>query len=389
MHHGLLLALLSIGLVACANAQKLGDRAFESGEYQRALDHYDDEIERGSRDPVLYHRAATSATRVGGFASAERYYSQSLRYGGGLEVARDLAQFYIQTSNYAQAVRVFQYLLNHEDDPQPVYNNLGTALMYAEMPFDAEAYLLVAQQMNPGDPVPYINLGLLYDRHFKQPALAMGFYSCYLELTKDGAQARTVRMRVDEIAARDFSFNEHFAVPCGEPYRPVLAPGGRLRADFGLADGSQGPGVGEVIDLGLPGDGEDEAGELVIEKPRIETRPQVDGPRQTIAPAIREDFERGRYDEVVAALKAHAPAALGSEGQAMLGIALMKTGEFDEARPFLQTALEESPRRPVVEALFAVYERLGQKDELALLCKRFRHWPDFEDLIELRCPEGS
>src|SRR5690554_5557648 len=170
--YGLICGFLLVLAPSCSHPGGLGDRAFEAGDYSAALRYYEEEMVEGAHDWKLYHRAALASTRIGSFATAERYYSLSLRYGGGVDVATDLAAFYVQTSNYARAVRVYQFLLKHTDDPQPVYNNLGTALMYAGLPFDAESYLMISQQMDPKNPLTYINLGVLYDQHLKQPQLA-------------------------------------------------------------------------------------------------------------------------------------------------------------------------------------------------------------------------
>ncbi|MFW6053956.1 MAG: tetratricopeptide repeat protein, partial [Persicimonas sp.] len=102
----LLLAVVVLG--GCVTTQERGDRAYESNQYNQALDHYERAIDSGSTDPELYYRAAKAAVRVGDFALAERYYSRALRHGGDEEVVRSLAEFYIATSNYTKAVRVLQ-----------------------------------------------------------------------------------------------------------------------------------------------------------------------------------------------------------------------------------------------------------------------------------------
>ena len=85
--------------MGCVGPEMMGDRAMERGDPAEALHQYDRAIEGGNRDPDLYFRAAKAAQQQGAFARAERYFSQSLRYGGDVEIARALAEFYIQTSN--------------------------------------------------------------------------------------------------------------------------------------------------------------------------------------------------------------------------------------------------------------------------------------------------
>lgn len=212
-----LFTLLTL-MTGCLNTAQRGDRAYKAGDCEQALKLYEEAIKEKSRDPEVFYRAAQCATRLGGFTQAERYYSRSLRYGGGPKVAKALARLYIKTSNYARAVRVLQALLNDERvKPQPVYNNLGTALMYAGEPLDAESYLLIAQQMDPKDPFPYVNLGLLYDRHLRRPDLAMGFYTCYLTMGKTPPQGRSVKLRMYELKQAGHQPDQ--SVTCGKPYK--------------------------------------------------------------------------------------------------------------------------------------------------------------------------
>lgn len=173
----------------CVSTQQRGDRAFKSGHYSEALDHYDRAIEGGDNSAELYANAAQAALRIGDFSLAERYFSRALRNGGGEPVARELADFYIATSNYTKAVRVLQTVLETSEDPQTVFNDLGAALMYAGSPLNAESYLMVAQQMKPDDPVPYVNLGVLYDKHLHNPRLAYGFINAFWNSARTHARA--------------------------------------------------------------------------------------------------------------------------------------------------------------------------------------------------------
>lgn len=211
------IAVALVVIAGCAAPQTRAHRAFDEGEYDRAFAEYKQLIDEGADDWKVYYRAAKSATHIGNFAVAEKYYSHALRKGGGATVARDFANFYLKTSNYTKAVRLLQFLLEVEEDKQPIYNNIGTAMMYAGAPLDAETYLLIAQQMNPEDPVPYVNLGVLYERHMRQPGIAVDFYRCYLELADGGStQHERIKSRVSELASsgRDVPTN----VNCGEPY---------------------------------------------------------------------------------------------------------------------------------------------------------------------------
>src|SRR5690606_37588089 len=141
------------------------DQEFEKGNYNAALTRYEQAFAEGEKDWRAYHNAAKASLATADFSKAERYYAQAIRLGADIEVARELAAFYVKTSNYVSAVQMYQYLLNYEKDPRPVYTNLGAALMYAGKPSEGESFLLMAQQLDPVAKVPYLNLGILYDQH--------------------------------------------------------------------------------------------------------------------------------------------------------------------------------------------------------------------------------
>jgi tetratricopeptide (TPR) repeat protein len=207
--------------IACATPQTRADRAYEQQEYRRALDEYRETIRRGTDSWKTYYRAARAATHVGDFGLAEKYYNRAVRHGGGQEVVRAFAEFYVQTSNYSRAVQLYRYLLEYgEGDRQDLYNNLGTALMYAGASIQAESYLLLAQQQAPEDPVPYVNLGLLYERHFQKPLAAIGFYRCYLQLAEGKQQVQRIEARISELIGRyGRPGNSENRMTCGQPYR--------------------------------------------------------------------------------------------------------------------------------------------------------------------------
>ncbi|MFB6351410.1 MAG: tetratricopeptide repeat protein [Bradymonadaceae bacterium] len=254
------LVAVFVVLAGCASPQTRADRKFDAGKYQQAFTEYKQLIEEGTDDWKVYFRAAKAAKQIGNFAVAEKYYSQALRNGGGADVAREFANFYLKTSNYTKAVRLLQFLLEVEGNKQPIYNNIGTAMMYAGAPLDAETYLLIAQQMKPDDPVPYVNLGVLYERHLRKPQMAVAFYRCYLELTdKRGTQHERIQSRVSELAPAGRGAPSGNRVTCGTPYYPG-GGGGTDKPDIDKkmeelgADAPKsatGNKKGKPIDLGL------------------------------------------------------------------------------------------------------------------------------------------
>ncbi|MFB6263755.1 MAG: tetratricopeptide repeat protein [Bradymonadaceae bacterium] len=240
----------------CATVEEKGHRAFEKGNYKEALGYYQRVIEEGTRNWRVYYRAAKSAENEGNFATAEKYYARAYRHGGGTKVVRSFAKFYVRTSNYTRAVRLYQYLLNTDVEKQSVYNNLGAALMYANSALDAESYLLIAQQMDPTDPVPYANLGVLYERHLNKPYRAIGFYRCYLKMAGSGGRASKISRRVSELERRYGQRASRANVECGKPFRPRAGARAATSGSAG-ATGAKGPIELKLGSPGGDGDGSD------------------------------------------------------------------------------------------------------------------------------------
>jgi len=328
---------------------------------------------------------------MGKFPDAERHYSRALRYGGGEPVARSLAAFYIQTSNYASAVRVLRYLLDTTEDPRPIYNNLGTALMYAGETLDAESYLMIAQQIDPKNPVPYVNLGLLYDRHIKRQALAIEFYSCYLQMSQDGAQRRSIETRMRELLPPEAPAVEHREVFCGKPYTP-------RQPDLASAG---------VVDLGLGGEepaGEPSsqpAGPIAIERGVDEPRlPGTTDPKATAEPAdpegdamraegIRtraaEMLERKRFDEAIQLLLRFKLNELTARDSLMLAEAHRGLGREQEAENWLRQSLFHEVTPEALSMLLRRLEETRRVDEIRGLCAQYASDERVAEVVAERC----
>lgn len=390
----LLGCLCLVTLVGCATVQRQGDRAFDKGNCLQALENYDEAAAAGTKDPKMYQRAAQCALKLGNLAGAERYYSQALRFGGGVPVARELAGFYVKTSNYVSAVRVYQYLLYQETDKQPVYNNLGTALMYAGQPFDAESYLMIAQQMDPGDPTPYVNLGLLYDRHLRQPWLAINFYECFNEITKGRAtNAEMVRQRASELRDRYFRLYDADSVACGEPYRPAAAqviPLEDLKrvVETELPDESPLPAPVVSDDAAGEGEAQVEGAPLVIERQVTDHAPTPERPGSVLGQA-RHAHSQERWAEAVGFFTAVPVADMTSEDQKRLGDAYRQQANWAMASHWLELAATTSDDPEIVAMLFDVYKRNKDEDRISALCKRYGNSRKYETITAGVCAESA
>lgn len=406
------LCLVFLSLASgCLSYQRVGDRAFDQGDCTRALEAYQQAIDVGTKDADMFHRAAKCSMRFGDFSAAERYYSQALRYGAGIVVARELADFYVRTSNYTSAVRVYQYLLHMESDKQPVYNNLGTALMYANQPFDAESYLMIAQQMDPTDPTPYLNLGLLYDRHLKQPWLAVNFYDCFLELHQAGAGSERVKQRSSELRDRYSRLYQPDLVECGEAYEPRTsgAPVGSLKEKIGSIelDPATGEPTNEAsIEAREPsssGSGETATGEDDIEETgeedaagsevtidrmitEDETPASADADSQATLQEARRAYDQGQWSVAVAKFTSAPMSAMRPVDQKLLGLSYLKQANWATAVHWLELARTTQEDPETIEGLFTGYEKAGDEERVASLCKKYGKSSKYEKVTRERCP---
>lgn len=367
MKNTIWLAVTTLLMCGCLSARDYGDRAFEEQKFNEAINYYEQAIKDGEKDPEMFRRAAMSALNTGDFSGAERYYSQSLRYGAGIEVARELAEFYVKTNNFVSAVRVYQYLLDHEANVQPVYNNLGTALMYASKPFEAESYLMIAQQLDPQDPYPYLNLGILYDQHLRRPSAAVGFYRCYLDLaTVRDESYQLASQRIEEVENK-YGVTEPI-VTCGEPFEP--------KPDKPVANLREALGEGE-IDLGFDGDGS--ASTVVVE--RLVTEPVTQPTPAVSGKAINGDtaWSEGRWSDVVRNYSDLAVADLDSVRRFRLGAAELKLGHAASAISWLQLSLASSEDPATVALLIDAYRAVGDSGSITRLCDQYGKRDAYKD----------
>lgn len=368
---------LAILLSGCVTPRAQGDHALEMGDYALAQRFYEEAIEDGDRDPDLYYRAALTAQHQGAFAEAERYFSQSLRYGGGREVAIALAEFYVQTSNFIEAVRVYQYLLRFEENVQPVYNNIGTSLMYGGKYIDAESYLLLAQQMDPKDPVPYLNLGALYDYHIRNRPRAIRFYECYLALSPNESQeTRQVATRLHEFSFEGQADTSRVNLTCGEVYRPGVQPRHDLQAIFDLEFGEEDTETSQ------------EPTPIIVERFEQSGGDELEANRSTEDADVEElraqgeaYLSSGHFDRAAEVLSQIPPLERSDQDQGALGQAYYQIGRFDEAAQQFEGLLEARPTPERVEFLLKIYGKLQREEERNRLCERFEGWPDFEDVL--------
>lgn len=384
----LLLSLL-VSLSGCAlSLTDRADEAYKKGEYTRAIELYEEAIGEGNRDPELFYRAAQASLKVGDLAGAERYYSRSIRYGGGVTVMRALAQLYIQTSNYTRAVQVLYELLNYDTDQQPIYNNLGTSLMYAGSPFEAESFLLVAQQMDPKDPVPYVNLGLLYDRYMKQVDLGAEFYQCYLSLSSPKAeQRRQIMLRLKELGVSPSAQGPERVVICGEVYTP-RAQGGpdpsKLRAALGVEE-DEGKETPKTIELGVNGDqktGENNAPPTVetsggkTTPPTEKTSPVVvstegASPEQDAREKARERYDKAEYEAAARALETIPIEKITAEDARLMARVQNALEQPLDAETWWRLSLERKPSAIALGELLKLMRAQKRTSDMKALCSEY------------------
>ncbi|GEM_PF-2075564 len=397
-----LLFLSSLPLSGCAlSTTDRADEAYKRGEYNRAIELYEEAIGDGSRDPEVFYRAAQASLKVGDLAGAERYYSRAIRYGGGVPVMRALAQLYIQTSNYTRAAQVLYELLNYDPEQQPIYNNLGTSLMYAGSPFAAESYLLVAQQMDPKDPVPYVNLGLLYDRHMNQAELGAEFYQCYLSLSSPKAEQRQqILMRLKEIGQPSSAQGTDRLVVCGEVYAPKRRAGpspGELRKALGIEEDEVASREKE-IELGGKEDPESTTGEVIVQSSGgkapepskttptvVTTKDEPTDPDQAARDLARENYAKGDYAAAGRALETIPSDRMSAEDARLMARVQKSLDQPLDAETWWRLSLEREPNSVALAELLKLMREQKRTADAAALCQMYKGHPELKAVAHY-CP---
>ncbi len=408
----LLLCALCFGGLGCTTPKARADSAFEAERYEEALKMYEEIIDGGSRDPEVYVKAARASLKIGDFGGAERFYSRAIRYGGGIPVMRALAELYIQTSNYARAIQVLRELLNFDPNQQTVYNNLGTALMYAGDPFDAESYLMIAQQMDPSDPLPYLNLGLLYDQHLRQPRFGAQFYICYLQMASRAAPQRAqVAARIEEVGLNPTRSPDELT--CGEVYKPSPQRTARvnLRDEFPDEDEappSADPRESKPVELDFTKDGEqkgdaaqedgDAQGDdasaeesVVIQSsggsPPPQTTPDLPAPQQKQTPRglARALFEKQEYKAALEAMMLLDGEERDAADARFIARIHSARGEAKQAETWWRLSLEKEVDPVALGELMKLLDAQERKMDLVKLCNQYRGKEIFE-LVRQHCP---
>lgn len=421
--------ILLIGLTGCAHPAQLGNRAYKQQNYSEALRYYKKAIKEGNTDPSVLHNAAQVAVEEGEFTLAERYFTKALRQGGGPDIAKDLANFYIKTSNYVSAVRVYQYLLETDLPAEPIYNNLGMALIYADRPLDAESYLLMAQNEDPTDPVPYLNLGLLYDKHLHREALAMGFYKCFNSLSDNNRQLKKVRARLRQLRRdRGRNADSAYGVKCGDKYTPANTTKqtgssslARMKKRIERAQQSSRGTKKDPIQLNFSentssnpkkqispevsrrlekiegstrnkGDSRPTGASEQAASPAPQSSDQTDAktgdrdssrdqssgdapnqsPDDKVYRKARKAFEAGDHQKVVDQISAIPLNRLSPDTMTLYGKSLLELGQVKKASQWLEWAFREDPSYHLFDALLQTYNRLDNTAKLKQYCKRYR-----------------
>lgn len=395
---GLLLFFCSC-VLGCASlsTQQRGDEALKNGEHNRALDLYEESIKGGNRDPGIFYNAAQASLGNGDLAGAERYYSRSIRYGGGVKSMRALAQLYVQTSNFTRASQVLYELLKFESQQQSTYNNLGTSLMYAGNPFAAESYLLIAQQMDPADPIPYVNLGLLYDNHMKRPSLGAQFYRCYLSMSPgDADQRRQITMRLGEIEGDTEGALSTDEVTCGQVYAPKATPSpplGTLQREFAVTPSERDPG--EIVLAPDAPDREDGAQAIVQSSGGVAPKmSQGAGPvviskadMEQAPPSARaqELYLAGDYEAASRILELRSPEEMGVQDAQLMARIQTALKQPQDAELWWRLSLKRAPSTVALAELFKLLEAQKRTSELARLCQAYSGSEALSPIAH-RCP---
>lgn len=367
-------------LSSCVSDRQLGDKEFELNNYKKALEYYDLEISAGSKDPRVYTQAARASVQMGSFGTAERYYGKAISNGAKTEVIRELAKFYVRTSNYGSAIRVYKYLLNIEKNKQPIYNNLGTAYIYAGSPFDAESYLLIAQQLEPKDPFPYLNLGLLYDQNLKKWPKAIGFYKCFVSLAPKHESTPGVKQRLVEIGAK---VSTEEVIDCTVPYTETARSVSlkELRTKMLDLETDSAPDTDTDLDKT-----ESKSKGKEIEIVNLKS-PLVVGFEKTsrqLKPAS-DFYLKFDFESAVKEFEKLPLSVFDADASLAFGDSLSRLFRFSEATTWLQLSDKIQSTPKTVELLINAFNNLGKQSEMKFWCEKYKGRPVYETALK-NCP---
>lgn len=176
-----------------------GRIAYQHGDYDEALQHFEEEIARRPTDPEAHNNAGQVLVRLGRPAEAVPYLAKAValdpeRWAYRFNLARGhgaLGHWNLAAAEYEEAARVMP------GDYATLFN-LAQALHRAGREDEAVARYHEAIDLQPDDPTFHLALAVSEEKRTRLPE-AVAAYRRYLEMDPQAKDAPGVRARADRL----------------------------------------------------------------------------------------------------------------------------------------------------------------------------------------------
>lgn len=145
----------------------LGDFFFNEHDFEEAIAHYREALQREPSNPAVLVRMGQVYSRVGNLEQARRIYARLIEANPDLAVAHyNLGGIYFRMKKPTYAIREYTRALEIEPRSVHTLNALGVACKQLKHYDEAEMRLKQAIRIDPGYAPAYYNLGLVFmERH--------------------------------------------------------------------------------------------------------------------------------------------------------------------------------------------------------------------------------
>jgi 3-methyladenine DNA glycosylase AlkC len=219
--------------------------------------------------------------------------------------------------------------------------------------------------------VPYLNLGILYDQHLRQPQHSLGFYKCFLTYATDEDPNRVkVDQRIRELAAK-YPSAANRTIECGKPYSPDLETKSvNLKAEMEKVEKEYELFEGQAKS--------EESKEVVIEKMVEEDSPEKE---KGTSEADRR-YLIGDYEEATRIYMDQQVSKLTPLQVRRLAIGLSRLQKHAEAEMWITMALGQEETPELVRAALVSLKAIEKQDKVDELCQKFKDRAEYKEALE-------
>lgn len=146
-----------------------GMQAFNQGDYQQAIKHFQNYLEADDQNEIVLARLGQAYYRTDQRQKAAEYFQKTLSiHPEDLRSMNFLGNIHMQNNNYQQAISVFTTMIKRRPNHANGYVNLGVAYARSGSAQQAISYLKQAIDINPRAKQAYRLLGQIYRQQGNQ-----------------------------------------------------------------------------------------------------------------------------------------------------------------------------------------------------------------------------